>query len=81
VVYGGKARLVSQYLRKAWLASCENVLGAVAEERASILPMELRALAGSEGRASVLAKVAVLTGRLSVRGGGLAERCGWRNGV
>jgi len=43
---------------------------AVAKEWASIFPVELWALAGSEGRASVLAKVAVLTERLDVRGGG-----------
>ena len=62
--------MASQLLWKAWSASCENVLGAVAEKWTSTFPVELWALAGSEGRASELAEVAVLTGRLDVRGWG-----------
>jgi len=70
VLQGEEAGLASQLVRKAWSASCEKVLWAVVEEWASTFPVELWALAGSEGRTSVLAEVAVLIGRLDVRGGG-----------
>jgi len=75
--------LASQLLRKAWSASCKNVNRAVAEEWVSTFPVELWALAGSEGRASVLAEVAVLTGRLDVRGedwssGAAGETACWK---